>query len=246
MERKAIIIFISVLFASFLASAQKGTAVFGFQIEPIIPTELFRVRKEKIDFEKVSFTTTPKPGYMIGGHIGLNFGNRITLETGINMIKRNFQIQANETEQAENPYLNFVVQNYEIPVAVTYYVRLGERLYMANTTGVSHQILPSNLRSFNKGKYPDGRFYELEQRSARLNWLMPTFKGGVGWEYRTEKDGYIYAGFVYHLFTALYDTNIIYKSGDIRENFNQRYIGDFFGLVLRYNFMPSPLHKRKK
>jgi hypothetical protein len=225
-------------------SQYKPTAVFGLHAEPIIPTGLFRIREEIVDFDKVSFKMIPQTGYLIGSHIAIHYTPKFAIESGINMIKRDFELSATENEDVNT--LRFTVQNFEIPLALTYYVRVGERMYMGHTVGVSFQMLPSHLISRIRKRNPNGSDFEFEQLSYRNSWLVPTFKGGIGFEYRTDEKGHFFCGPVYHLFRPLYKTRILYKNDTVNETLFMNPIGDFFGVIFRYNFQPSPLNIKKK
>jgi hypothetical protein len=223
--------------------AQK-TAVFGFQIEPIVPSDMFRIRTTTIEKDDVSFSINPKYGFVFGTYLAVNITERFTIESGISNINRDFTINAKES--SESHLLRFTVKNFEIPLALTYYVRLSERVYMGHTLGISFQIPPSHLISRKKWVGTQGTNSIFEQLSIRRYWVIPTYKGGIGFEYRTESNGIFYIGPVYHLFVPLYSTQITYRNNDINELFHTKPIGDFFGIVFRYSFTPSPfLHKGK-
>jgi len=225
--------------------SQAKTAKFGFHLEPIFPTKLFRVTEEIVTLENLEITTIPKEGFLFGGHLAINLTKNFAIESGINIINRDFQITAEESEKISS--LQFTVHNYEMPLALTYFVRLGEKLYMGHTAGISFQFLPSNLISRQlEFLQPGGEKFLFEQRSYRRRWILPSYKGSVGFEYRSENAGHFYIGPVYHLFTPLYHTLIIYQHGTIDEGVRVKPVGDFFGVVLRYSFNPSPLNFSKK
>lgn len=244
-RKKLLFIPILLVFAVQVISAQNRTVVFGIHIEPVIPSRMFRIQTEDIIKDQVTFSIIPKTGYLFGTHLSVNVSRRFTIESGINLIKRSIDIQATEQNLSSNT-LGFNIHNFEIPLASTFYVRLTNKLYMGQTVGFSFQMLPSHLTS--KMNWPDssGTVARFEQLSIRRNWLVPSFKGSVGFEYRTDENGFIYLGAVYHLFTKLYTTQITYKTSTIDEIFDVKPQSDFFGIMLRYSFPPSPLLKNEK
>ncbi len=240
---KHIALLCCIILTSIKSDAQ--TAVFGFQFEPITPSAMFRIKTTTIETENVVFSINPKSGYAFGAYLAINISKRFTVESGINSINRDFSILA--TEKAESHLLEFSVVNFELPLSLTYYVRLSEKLFMGHTLGISFQIPPSHLISRENWIGTQGGNSVFEQLSIRRYWIVPTYKGGVGLEYRTENSGSFYVGPTYHLFSPIYSTNISYRNDGIDEHFRTKPIGDFFGILLRYNFAPTPfLHKSKK
>jgi hypothetical protein len=232
------------IFLALTTVAQKNTAVFGLHIEPVVPSKMFRIQTEDIDFEDVSFSIIPKTGYLFGAHLSLHITNRFTIESGINLIKR--QIEMTATEDNTPISMSWGIHNFEIPLASTLYVRLSERIYMGHTAGISFQMLPSHLGSRIQWVDSANVISKFEQISDRRSWLVPTFKGGIGFEYRSEEDGYFYFGAMYHLFTKMYTTQVTYKTSTINELFLIQPQSDFFGILFRYSFPPSPLLMNKK
>lgn len=226
------------------SSGQKKTVVFGIHAEPIIPSKMFRIQTEDIVKENITFSIIPRSGYLFGTHLAVNMNKRFTIESGINLIKREINIKAREENHETT--LGFNIHNFEIPLASTFYVRLAEKLYMGQTVGFSFQMLPSHLTSRITWIDDQGVISKFEQLSLRRNWLVSSFKGSVGFEYRTTEKGFIYFGAVYHLFTKLYNTRITYKTSTIDELFEVKPQSDFFGFMLRYSFPPSPLLQNTK
>jgi hypothetical protein len=226
------------------ASGQKKTVVFGLQLEPVIPSRMFRIQTEDIIKDNVTYSIIPKTGYLLGTHLSVNMSRHFTIETGINLIKRGIDITALDNKQEK--MIEFTIHNFEIPLASTFFVRLTQNLYMGQTVGFSFQMLPSHLTSKMNWVDSQGTISKFEQLSIRRNWLIPTFKGGVGFEYRTEENGAFYFGAVYHLFTKLYTTQITYKTTGTDHIFDVKPQSDFFGLMFRYNFPPAPLLNNTK
>lgn len=221
-------------------------AAFGFEVRPIIPSAIFRIKTDVVKVDDVVFTISPRPGYTYGAFLSFNLSQRFSLETGINYINRDFRISVEDKNI--NTSLQFTADNYEMPLISSYYVRLGKNLYMGHSAGVSFQFLPSHLASIIKEKDSTGTVIRsLEQISRRKYWLMPAYRGGIGWEYRTEENGYIYLGTTYMLFTALYKTRLFYNRGQVDIKYlDVKPIGDFFGITVRYVFPPTDMFKREK
>ncbi len=226
--------------------AKTRKVAFGFEVKPIIPSAIFRIKTDVVKVDDVVFTISPMPGYTYGAFLSFNLSQRFSLETGINYINRDFSISVEDKDVKTS--LQFTADNYEMPLIPTYYIRLGKNIYMGHSAGISFQILPSHLASIIKEKDSTGTITRsLEQISRRKYWLMPAYRGGIGWEYRTEENGYIYLGTTYMLFTALYKTRLFYNRGQVDIKYlDVKPIGDFFGITVRYVFPPTEMFKREK
>ncbi|MBE0662593.1 MAG: hypothetical protein IH597_09010 [Bacteroidales bacterium] len=229
-----------------IASAQERKAAFGLQIEPVIPSALFRISTVETQVGDVLFTIEPRPGIAYGAMISANLTPRFTIETGINSLSRDYKVSVIDGDFTKS--LQFKVVNFEMPLNLTYYVRLGPKLYMGHSAGFSFQFLPSNLKTAVDEKDASGNtIYKLEQISRRRYFMMPAFKGGIRLEFRTENDGYFFIGPTYRLFTVLYRSQLFYFRGQVDiQNHDVKPIGDYFGITLRYVFPPGDLLVRDK
>ncbi|TVR78658.1 MAG: hypothetical protein EA412_08240 [Chitinophagaceae bacterium] len=201
-------------------------ASFGFQIQPIIPNDMFRFRGETRNVQGTDFSLNPNPGYVAGAVIRFGVHRRFTLETGINYVRRPYEAII-ETD-GDTYRLDLRIISYELPLSATYHVRLGQQLYLTSTAGLSLYFLPSNLFV---GENP------ASIAAARRNWFTPSAKAATGFEYRTENSGYFYIGPSYQFFFRdLYLTEIEFRrNGDSVTN---RFFisGEYFGLIFRYTF----------
>lgn len=217
-------------------SAQDRKVTFGLQIEPLIPSNLIRSGEVQAFSQGVQFDISPRPGYAYGAHLSFRLSEKMALETGINYLIRDYRITA--TEEDFQTDLQFTADNFEIPLTFNYFIRLGERLYIDQSLGFSFQFLPGEFQTRAYEEKPTGGYvYDFSQISIRNYWVMPVFRGGFGFEYRTENSGWFYVGPVYRLFSTLYQTRILYTHEPV--NINDLTIdlkGDYFSVVFRYIF----------
>ncbi|NCU32431.1 MAG: hypothetical protein EOM23_05765 [Candidatus Moranbacteria bacterium] len=209
---------------------------FGLQAERLIPSDLFRSSNVRVFSQGVEFTSDPMPGFAYGAHVAFRFNERMALETGINHLVRDYRFTAKE-EDFEFP-LQFTADNFEIPFTFNYNIRLGEKLFIDQSLGFSFQFLPSEFQSrVIKRDELDSLIYDMSHISVRNYWVMPAFRGGFGFEYRTENSGSFYIGPVYRLFSTLYFTRIIYEHEDTYvSDLDIKPTGDYFSIVFRYIF----------
>lgn len=233
-----------------MLNAQKKWATFGIHLEPILPLEMFRIRSSEIYRESVKFTSKPLSGFTLGTHLSVELTPKFSIETGINYVSRNFLVSVQDGSFTDN--INFKADNFEIPLTLTYYVKLSKNIFMGQSVGTSIQLIPSNLYTRNSKQNTTGStIYSFEQFSQRKGTIVPIFKGAVGFEYRSKENGYFYIGPVYHLFAELYQTNLNYYNVSTSKSINKvitKTIGDYFGIEIRYVFKPTELivNKRNK
>ena len=225
---------------------QGKTLTFSLQVEPLIPSDLIRSNNVKAYVDAVEFSSDPLRGIGYGAGVSYHFHPKLALQTGINYLKRDSKITATELNDFILE-LRYTVDNFEIPLTANYFVRLGEKVYMDGSVGFSFQFLPGELKS-RKSLQNDigGYIYDFSQISWRNYWVMPVFRGGFGFEYRTEKSGSFYIGPVFRLFSTLYYTQILYMHNDINiSNLVIKPAGDYFSIAFKYIF-PHETPKKEK
>jgi hypothetical protein len=230
------------------ALAQERQVAFGVLVEPIIPSSLFRISTDIKRVDDVLFTSTPKPGYAFGGILKFDYSERLSFETGINYLVRNYNMTAAENEDIMS--LDFKEDSYEIPLTVKYFVRLGPQLYLSNSAGLSLLFIPGSIESkVQRGVEFDDDYMFFRQESLIKRTMVPAFKGGFGLQYRTNDHGSFYFETYYRLFSVYYDTRLSYFNATTNVdliNIGINSIGDYFGFSIRYTFPPSDLIRRKK
>jgi len=235
------------LFLPVLLFSQDKKVAFGFQIEPIIPSALFRITTDEVRVDDILFTSDPEPGVAFGAILSFNISPRFSLETGISQLSRKYRVSVFDDDLSES--LQFSVLNFEMPLTMTYYVRLGRNIYMGHSAGVTAQFLPSHLKNNITVRDPSNgqELYAFQQVSLRKWFMMPAFKGGIGWEYRTPENGTFYIGPTYRLFSVLYNTELSYSRGNQPiTQIRIKPIGDYFGITIRYVFPSTDLLQREK
>jgi len=243
------VFFIAIVFIfSYTALAQERQVAFGVLVEPIIPSSLFRISTDIKRVDNVLFTSTPKPGYAFGGILKFDYSDRLSFETGINYLVRNYNMTAAENEDIMS--LDFKEDSYEIPLTIKYFIRLGPRLYLSNSAGLSLLFIPGSIASkVERGVEFADDYMLFRQESFIKRTMVPAFKGGFGLNYRTADIGSFYFETYYRLFSVFYDTRLNYynaTTGVDLVNIGIDPIGDYFGFSIRYTFPPSDLIRRKK
>ncbi|HNL05437.1 MAG TPA: hypothetical protein PKI54_11410, partial [Bacteroidia bacterium] len=134
---KRFLVFELIMFCMFSGNvfSQKGVATIGFQFKPIFNNDFFRTGSQSATQGTAEVTIQPNSGYCAGMVIRRGFTERLSLETGINYARRNYQIQV--TDSALSHKRNYKFIGYEIPISALVYIRLGQKMYIDASLGNS-------------------------------------------------------------------------------------------------------------
>ncbi len=200
---------------------------FGVQGSVIFPTNLLNVRQAGIVIDDVDFGMRSTNGFSIGGIVQLRLANRLYLQTGINLLRRDYVAYADGQGQSDE--VRFRTTTYEIPVMLAYYVRLTDEVAASISAGMPIQALPTDLYAGND---------RIGAQSLKLGYIRPVITTMAGAEYRTKTFGRVYLGLVYNIAPwPLFITRITWKGTPPEDRIADIFhVGDYFGLVARYYF----------
>lgn len=218
--------------------AQEKVITAGFQIKPIFSSSFFNSGPEEDVNQGINFKISPKSGFCFGMVIRKGITNTVSFETGINYVKRNFDLNIKDATFSKTS--NFSIIGYEIPLSGLIFIQLSDHIFMDVAMGLSLDFYPSDIRTY--GDY-------FEHYSARNSWFSPAILGNLGWEYRTEKSGYIYLGASYHRpFETTYYSFVGYPSLKLNTSPQTRLglQGNYLTVDLRYFFHSDPQKRKKK
>ena len=209
--------------------AQKGSTIVGVQYKPIFPVGFLGTGTPEL----VTFDVELKSGYCAGMVIRHNFSELLALESGINYVKRKYNLTISDADFKGKS--EFRIIGYEIPVNLLVYIQLGEKLFMNASMGPSLDMFASNVQSYDE---------YFQHVSFRNHIFQASVLANLGWEWRTEESGYIYLGASYHRpFSFIYLTKIEYRYRGKDESTDQKLLGNYLTLDLRYFF---PENKKRK
>lgn len=220
--------------------AQEKVTTFGIQLKPIVPLEFLNAGKQEKSKNNIQYLNEPKLGMSFGMVIRKGINKNLSLESGLNFLRRNYDLSINDPDSSFNSKSDFSIVNYEIPVLLLVYVQLGRKTFMNVAGGASLDIYPSDL-------FVGDEFFE--NTIIKKGWLQPSMLANVGWEYRTDKSGYIYIGASLHRpFNKIFTEFVDYKgrSGERLEVEKFDLTGSYFTIDLRYFFHEEKQEKRKK
>lgn len=226
-------------FAQRKASDYEQLLTVGFQLRPVVASRFLDAGEQTATDRIFTTIIKPKLGYTFGMVMRRGFTSKLSLETGINYIRRNYHITAIDDSLGKRDETDFGMVSYEIPVQGLVYVRLGERFYMNNALGVSINWFASDVATVGI----DNRF---NQRSF-LNRIIfnPALLTNIGFEYRTEKAGFFYLGASLHRpFIPIAKTRAQYDLTSVKYENWVDLTGAFLTVDLRYFFHEAPIKKK--
>ncbi|MBL4656440.1 MAG: hypothetical protein JKX73_00445 [Flavobacteriales bacterium] len=172
------------------ASHAQEPMMVGLQFRPIYQNKLFKSGNIDIVQNNASFTVRQKFGYSWGMVIRTPLGKKMTFESGINYIKRNYTFGLDDLDSVFSTSANFAIIEYEIPFAALVHVRLTDDIYVNSSAGISLNIFKRS-----EIEYVDNLAYGFERKA----WMNLALNANIGAEYRTENSGYFYIGSSYQL-----------------------------------------------
>ena len=217
---------------------QERVTTFGIQIKPIIPSSLFNTGEQLLDQNNVFFSVKPKLGYSFGMVIRKGLTKTLSLESGINYLKRGYSLSIEDKDLNFTDQSNFNLINYEIPISLLVFVKLSREIFMNVSGGVSMDVYPSDLFTFSE---------DFQNDVIVRSWIQTSLIANLGWEYRTEESGYFYIGASYHRpFSSIAKEIVWYnrKGRDERPIFEL--IGNYVTIDFRYFFHEDPEKKKRK
>jgi hypothetical protein len=228
------------LFAASAVTAQENVTTFGLQLRPLVPNKFVGFEPVGNSDEGFEATWEPRVSMSFGMVIRWGFTKSLSLETGINMLRRNYRIDLFETPSNVRSEINYAFVGYEVPIQALFYVPLSTRWWMNGAGGVSIDTYPSSTFSLVTER-PDAIEYAFEQFTARRNWAQVALQANYGFEYRTKDSGYYYVGVTYHRpFNTMADSEAVLRyPGEIKRAIVEL-SGTYFTVDFRYFFHEKP------
>lgn len=218
-------------------NSQERIITAGFQYKPLFSGGFFNTGTVSVIQNKVNFSIAPNVGFCGGMVIRRGFASQLSLETGINFTKRNYQLTIADADSTFNGTSSFSITAYEIPLEGLVFIKLGEKLFMDAAAGISLSFFPSDIYTFDT---------YFKHYSSRKSWIQPNLLANIGYEYRTDRSGYFYIGASYLLpFFNIYNSKIEYDGNVKRETVSTKLSGNYLSIDFRYFFHAPPMKKKK-
>ena len=224
--------------------AQEGVLTFGLQARPLLPNRFVNFTETTAEQGAYSAVWTPRLSLNFGGVVRYGITDAVSIETGINLVRRNYQVDIRESDINVNGQIRYAFAGYEIPVQGMFFVRLGKQMWMNAAGGLSIDMYPSSTFATSSTRI-DTVVYDFEQFTARSNWVQLAVQANYGFEYRSKASGYFYLGVSFHRpFTAMALTEAVMTWQDQRRRVITELDGTYFTVDLRYFFHEDPERRR--
>ena len=219
--------------------AQDKIVTAGLQLKPIFESGLLKTGKEVLTQNNVDFSITLKSGFSGGVVIRRGLSELLSLETGINLTKRKYELGITDRDTGFTGISEFRIVSYEIPLSLLVFIQLGEKTFMNASLGYCLNMYVSDIHTYDTTYFDNYATYNSRFRSAIL--------ANLGAEFRTEKSGYFYIGATYQRpFGDIYGQHITYEAYGKKEAVFNGLSGSYLTLDLRYYFHADPQKKKKK
>lgn len=234
--KEVVVVILVVLFGlNFYAQADKKKGAqevkFGVQFKPVVPINYFGAGPQTEMDTIAQVTVAPKLGYNIGMVVRTDFSDLLSFETGINYIRRNYNLDAYESKRDTSDHTDFGFVSYQIPLQGLVYIRLSEQLYMNTSGGLGIDWYASHVQSVGENAL-------LQHLSLRRYWMHFSVLANIGFELRTEDAGGFYVGAsLVNPIKRITDTRIDYYYGNTdKQRYEMNLSGTFITVDLRYFF----------
>jgi len=217
--------------------AQKGKTYFGIQLKPIIPNRYIGQFEQTFSYDTVPFyngVIKQKTGLVLGMSIRHGISESISIESGINLTRRHYDITYTAEDSAISTGNDLTIISYEIPVNALVYIKLSETWYMNASGGLNFSFFPSDVYTEAENNTVNSLFYQV---GIRKSWIKLGFNANYGFEYRTKKSGIFYTGLSYNYpFGEIMAFRMTWRNNGIRYQTNENISGSYLTLDLKYFF----------
>ncbi len=204
---------------------------FGLEYKPIFENDFFTSGPNFGFSDNLTYELENISGNSFGMVLRHNFYGKLSFETGINSITRNYRLILTEDTTDFEVEDRFKMVSYEIPLLALIYVQASDNIFINAGTGISFNFLPRDLVSFDE---------TYQQSARRTGWLKNALLAQVGAEYRTKESGIFYIGSSFHLpLSDLAQSTAEKRQSGNRPRVSADMSGRFLTLSLRYFFGPS-------
>ncbi len=245
LKNTSFLFFFTIIIIQYSIAQQKIITV-GLQYKPLVPSKFFRSGDINFGDNNIDYSILPKMSFSGGMVIRRGFTKNFSLESGINFVRRNYDLKVENKDVSFAALKNFSIVGYEIPTLGLVFIRLGEKIFMDAAFGASVDFFPSDVGT---SEYYVSNDIKIESIAVRNHnrWIQASLLANLGYEYRTEKHGYFYFGSSFHRpFSYNYLSTVKYTNGTFSEKAAVEITGNYLTFDFRYFFHQDPQKPKVK
>lgn len=207
----------------------KFPSFFGVQFKPLIPGDFLGTSTTIVNTGNFTTTFTQKFGYSFGANVRIGITKLISIETGINQVQRNYNIDFALPDSNLTAKNDFGIVNYDIPLNALIYIQLSDKFFMNASLGGSFVYNPTDVAT--KITVEGGhQFIHEGRRFSRYGFET---SANFGIEFRTEKSGIFYIGSSGRIpVRPIFEVAGVYQN----EGYKQVAFGNMSGTYLSFDF----------
>lgn len=218
---------------------QRRVLTFGGQFKPMIPSGFLNAQKVETEVSNVNYRTDQRFGYAAGFLIRRGFTDKLSLETGISFVQRNFSLNIDSLNNGYSTQIDYRIIGYEIPLVGLVYIQLSKEIFMNVSFGGTIDLYPSDVYGNDRANW--------SHETVRYNWAQVSMLANLGWEYRTAKDGTFYIGASFHRpFNPMYLSKIGHGPNPLYPDAKLDLNGNYLTLDFRYFFHEDPMKRKER
>ena len=208
---------------------EKFPSYFGLQFKPLNAGNFLGSSQLKLNNEQFFAVVNQKFGYTFGANVRIGLTKLISLETGINQVVRNYNIDFSIPDSNLYVQNDISFLNYDIPFNALIYIQLSDKIFMNGSLGGSMVYNPSDVAT--KLALQGGNVFIQEgRRFSKVGFEMNANFGG---EYRTEKNGIFYVGISGRIpLKPIYQVAAVYE----RQSYSKVAVGNLIGTYISFDF----------
>ena len=154
----------------YLSQASSAASKSALMNLPIFPIDFLNTGSQEVSNNNFSVGVAPKFSFSAGMIIRYGFHKRFALETGLNFVQRNYDLNVRRDSVAAfgtNPAsptfssaTDFTIIGYEHPIKLLFFVQVSEAIYLNAAAGLQLTFFPSDIYTTNEDKSNELQSFE--------------------------------------------------------------------------------------
>ena len=219
-----------------ISQSKNSDKQFGINTGAIIPINYFGAGPLELESNNSQITLSSKLGYHYGMMIKTNYSKKFSIESGINFLRRNFDLSGSSDVTGDEDNADFGYISYGFPTKAIVYIQLSDKSFLNTSLGASLDFYASAVNSKGENDF-------IFQYSERAKWINGSILADLGVEWRGDYGAFFLGAGVNIPMTTIAVTNLKfhYDESDYNnktDSYNPVFLrGNFFDIKIKY-FLP--------